>query len=303
MKFKKELIIFVFLISFLLVISGCANLPSIPNIPSFGLKEKEIVQSNALTIRFLEGEPPTDEIFAGQNFRVSLELVNNAPQEISGTIELSDTPSDAFGSLSGKEQSSFSLLPAEEINERLVPTKEVIKFGPYLYYTDLYFEGMTTTFLTEIKSEHRESITAQLCIKSGETEGIRCQNKETITNFGAKANFAPVKVTKVEKTLIPDEQGTATLNLKVYLKNSGKGSIDNEEELLTNLNINLQGSSLACSGLNKVSLKLKERTITCTAEVSVSEELFRQEILEISYSYPYKIVESLGPIKVTKFEV
>jgi hypothetical protein len=231
-----------------------------------------------------------------------LELTNNAPQEISGVIELSDTPSDAFGSLSGKEQSSFSLLPAEEADKGLVPTKEIIRFGPYVYYTDLYFNGMETTFITEVKTEHRESITTQLCVKSAETEGVKCQNKETKTNFGASANLAPVKVTKVEKTLIPDEQGAATLNLKIYLKNSGKGTIDNEEEILNNLNINLQGSSLACSGLNKVSLKLGERTITCTAQVSISEELFRQEIRERADAEPEKRRETGGQGKGKKGE-
>ncbi|MBI2672328.1 hypothetical protein HYX16_05320 [Candidatus Woesearchaeota archaeon] len=302
---KKSFVIFVVLVIFLLVISGCDSLPNIsnvPSLPSLGQKEKTITQSSALSIKFLEGQPPSDEIYAGQDFRVALELTNNAPQEISGIIELSDTPSDAFSSLSGIEQSSFSLQPAEESGERLVPTKEIIKFGPYRYYTDIYFKGMTTTFITEVKTEHKESITTQLCVKSAETEGIKCPNKETITNFGAKANLAPVKVTKVEKTLIPDESGTATLNLKVYLSNSGKGKIDNSDETLNNLNINLQGSNLACSGINKVSLKIGERTITCTAQVSISEELFRQDILEISYSYPYKIIETLGPIKVTKFE-
>ena len=303
---KRNFMIFTVLVIFLLVISGCANLPnipSIPSLPSLGQKEKTITQSNALSIKFLEGQPPSDEILAGQNFRVSLELTNNAPQEISGVIELSDTPSDAFSSLSGKEQGSFSLLPAEEVGERLVPTKEIINFGPYVYYPDIYFKGMTTTFITEVKTEHKESITAQLCVKSGETEGVKCSNKETITNFGTSANLAPIKVTKVEKTLIPDEQGTATLNLKIHLSNSGKGEIDNEDQVLNNLNINLQGSSLVCPSTSKVSLKLKEKTITCTAQVSVAEELFRQEILEISYSYPYKIIETLGPIKVTKFEV
>ena len=296
----------IFLISLVLVISGCTSLPpqiSNLNIPSLGQKEKTITESKGLELRFKEGQPPLDEIYAGQNFKVSLEITNSALQDISGLIELSDTPSDEFGSLKGKEQQSFSLLSAEQIENKIIPAKETVTFGPYQYDTSKVFPGMSTSFITEIKTSHIDLVTAQICIKSDSSQEIRCPNKETITNFGKSSQLSPVKITKIEKTIIPEEN-SLNLNLKIYIKNTGKGKIDNDDQLLNSFNINLKTSSnLACSKTSKISLKEGERVIICTSELSIGDELFRQEILEISFDYPYKIIETIGPIKVSKFEV
>ncbi len=296
----------------LLIISGCAQIPNLPspgNLPGLGQKEKVITESKGLTIRFLEGQPPLDEIMAGQNFRVTIELTNNDPESVSGTIKLSDTPSDEFSSLQGKEESSFSLQPAEVLQEgserisKSIPSQERITFGPYLYDESRAFKGMTTNFVTEIITNHRSTATTQFCVKSSTSQESKCPNKETITSFGPRGNLGPVKITRIEKTVIPDE-GFVTANLKITIKNTGKGKINNEDQMLSSFDIRILGdSSLTCSKTDRLSLKEGERTITCSAEIGISEELFRQEVLEISYDYPYKIIETLGPIKVTKIEV
>ena len=103
--------------------------------------------------------------------------------------------------------------------------------------------------------------------------------------------------------MVPEE-GFASLTLKIFLRNSGRGKIDNEAQEIDSFNVNLQGeTSLACSKTSKISLKEGENVVICTADVGISEELFRQEVLEISFAYPYKIIETLGPVKVTKIEV
>ncbi|MEK6936558.1 MAG: hypothetical protein AABW58_00640 [Nanoarchaeota archaeon] len=307
---KRSLILFLVLI--ILVISGCTQIPNLPspgNLPGLGQKEKTITESKGLTIKFLENQPPLDEIIAGQNFKISIELTNNDPEQVTGTIKLSDTPSDEFSSLQGKEESSFSLSPAEVLQEgaerisKSIPSQEILHFGPYTYGESKAFKGMTTNFITEIITNHRATATAQFCVKSSDSQESKCQNKETITSFGPRGNLGPVKITKIEKTLIPDE-GLVTANLKITIKNSGRGKIDNEDQILNSFNIRMLGdSSLTCSKTERLSLKEGERTVTCTVDIGISEELFRQEVLEISYDYPYKIIETLGPIKVIKIEI
>ena len=302
----KRGLILVLLVLVILIISGCASLPTPDNLPSLpGLKPKEkvIIESKGLTIKFLENQPPLDEIIAGQNFKISIELTNNDPEPVSGTIKLSDTPSDEFSSLQGKEEISFSLPSAELLENKVVSSSERITFGPYTYDESKAFKGMKTNFITEIITNHNALVTTQVCIKSSALQEARCPNKETISSFDKRTNLGPIKVSKIEKTIIPDE-GFVTLNLKIFIKNNGRGNIDNEEQILNSFNINLQGESyLTCSKTNKISLKEGENIITCTSDLSISDELFRQEVLEISYAFPYKIIETLGPIKVTKIEI
>src|SRR3989344_3193017 len=308
---KRGLILIIIILG-LIVISGCTQIPNLPkpgNLLGLSQKEKVITESKGLTIKFLENQPPLDEIIAGQNFKISIELINNDPEPVSGTIKLSDTPSDEFSSLQGKEEASFSLPPAEVLQEgaerisKSIPSQERITFGPYIYDESKAFKGMTTNFITEIITNHQSIATTQICVKSSQSQESKCQNKETITNFGPRGNLGPVKITRIEKTIVPDE-GLVNLNLKITIKNTGKGKIDNEDQILNSFDIRILGeSSLTCSRTDKLSLKEGERTVTCTADIGISEELFRQEVLEISYDYPYKIIETLGPIRVTKIEV
>lgn len=310
-RIMKRGLIILFVIS-ILIISGCTQIPGgdlnlknrLPNLPVINPKEKVVTESKGLTIRFLENQPPLDEIIAGQNFKVSLELSNNDPEAVTGTVKLSDTPSDEYGSLQGKEEQSFYLGSAELLETRVLPSIEKITFGPYVYEEQKAFKGMTTNFITEIITNHNTIVNTQLCVKSSNSQELRCPNKETISSFEKRTNLGPIKISKIEKTIIPDE-GFTTLNLKIFLKNKGNGKIDNEDQVLNSFYINLQGeSALTCSNKDRISLKEGERTITCTSEISIDEDTIREDlVLEISYEYPYKIIETLGPIKVTKLEI
>ena len=256
-----------------------------------------------MTIRFLENQPPLDEIRAGQNFKISLDLTNNDPEQVTGTIKISDTPSDEFSSLQGKEEMSFSLPAAELLETKIAPSTERITFGPYSYDESKVFTGMVTNFITEIITNHKTLVASQFCIKSSSSQEINCPNKETITKFNPLTNLGPVKVSRVEKTMVPEE-GFASLTLKIFLRNTARGKIDNEDQTIDSFNVDIQGeTSLVCSKTNKISLKEGENVITCTADIGISDELFRQEVLEISFEYPYKIIETLGPVKVTKIEI
>ena len=301
---KRSLVISVILA--VLIISGCASLPRLPtNLPSFqnfGQKEKQIIESRGLSISFKEGQPPLDEIYAGKSFKISLDVVNNDPTDISGAISLSDTPSDEYSSLKGKDQQSFALQPAELSENKLIPSKETLTFGPFQYDESKVFVGMLTNFIVELTTNHKTSITSQVCIKSSSQES-RCQNKETLTNLGNQAKYSPVTVTKIEKNVIPQEEGLLNLNLKIYVKNTGKGKVDNEDESISNFKVSMQGSAnLDCTKTNKISLKDGEKVIICNADITLTDEVFRQDVLEIYYEYPYKIIETLGPIKVTRIE-
>ena len=296
---------FVFsVILLVLIISGCNQFPTLPNsLPNFqniGQGGKQITESRGLSIQFKDSQPPLDEIYAGKNFKVSLDVTNNDPTDISGTISLSDTPSDEYSSLKGKEQQSFALQPAEVIENKVIPTKEILTFGPFQYDNSKVFQGMLTNFIVELSTNHKTSITSQVCIK-GSSQESKCPNKETITNLGNQAKYSPVTITKIEKNVVPQEEGLLNLNLKIYLKNTGKGKIDNEDESISNFKVSMQGSAnLDCINLNKISLKDGEKVIICNTDLSISDEVFRQDVLEIYFEYPYKIIETLGPIKVTK---
>ena len=294
---KRGILVIIILV---ILISGCSSIPQLPSLPSF---QKEISDSKGLSIKFRENQPPLDEIISGKNFKVTLDIINYDPEDISGTISLSDTPSDEFSSLKGKEQQSFSLPAAELIGSRLAPSKESLTFGPYVYSTENAFKGMTTTFITELTTQRKTSISTQICIKSDTSENVKCSNKETITNLGSQAQYSPVTVTKIEKVVVPEDEGILSLSLKIYLKNVGKGKIDNEDQSLNSFTLNFPGSSnLDCTKKDKIILKDNEALIFCTAEIVLADELFRQDLIQISFDYPYKIIETLGPIKITKLE-
>ncbi len=290
------------IILIVLVISGCTQLPTLPNL-NLGQKEKQVVESKGLSIKFREGQPPLDEIFAGKNFKVAVDIVNNDLEDISGTLALSDTPSDEFSSLEGKEQQSFALQPAELIENKVIPSKETVVFGPFQYEESKVFPGMMTSFIIELITNHKTLVTSQICIKSESSQQSRCQNKETITSLGSQAKYSPVTVTKIEKIVVPQEEGLLNLNLKIFIKNIGKGKINNEGEIINSFKVNLQGANnLECSNPSKLSLKDGEKVIICNADLSLYDEIFRQDVIEISFDYPYKLIETLGPIKVNKLE-
>ncbi len=247
----------VILLAIVLIISGCTQLSNLPgaSLPGLSQKNKVISESKGLTIKFIDNQPPLDEIIAGQNFKISLDLTNNDPESITGTIKVSDTPSDDFSSLQGKEEMSFSLPAAELIETRIIPSTERITFGSYSYDETKVFKGMNTNFITEIITIHKTTVSSQFCIKSSSSGEINCPNKETISSFNPLTNLGPVKVSKIEKIMVPEE-GFASLTLKIFLRNSGRGKIDNEAQEIDSSNVNLQGeTSLACSKTSKISLK------------------------------------------------
>ncbi len=296
---------FIFLVILIyLVISGCTQIPG--NISSnFKIPgQKVITESKGLTIQFKEGQPPLDVIYAGKTFNVKLDIINKDLTEISGSITLSDTPSDEYSTLKGKEEQSFSLQPAEQIENRIIPSKETVSFGPFSYEESKVFKGMFTNFITEIITNHKNQLTTQICINSASSDQLKCQNKETLTNLGNQAKYSPVTITKIEKTVIPQEEDLLNLNLKIYIKNTAKGIINNEDQSIESFNVDMQGASnFDCTSSKKISLKEGEKIIYCNGEITLSDQVFIQNILEISYEYPYKIIETLGPIKVEKLEI
>ena len=294
----KKLII---LLSIILLISAACTLPG----------QQGETQNDAVTINFLTNQPPL-ELYEKQNFRVGLNIKNYAQEKKDVFVCIFDELGDYFNGVPSNTCKSIKLDAAELSGNDVLPSDKRV-YWPGEDQTYLYekIDGtMSTSVFAELSYPHKTVSTSQICIKrdiEAETRGVTCDvdSKEQVEN-----NDAPVKISNLEKRLVPLGKNKVSVMLTFDISNVGSGKVQNKKSLkgreetdpVIDMVINLVGetNSFKCNPTRedgKILLKENQKPIKCEASVDM-EEPYRMVPLEITLDYGYNILTSTNPINL-----
>lgn len=295
---KKEIIF----LSIILLISAACTLS--------GQKGSQ-AQNDAITMNFLTNQPPT-ELYDSQNFRVGLNIKNYAQEKKDVFVCVFDELSDYFNGIPANTCKDVKLDASELSGDNILPSDKRV-YWPGEDQTYMYEKitgSMSTSIFAELTYQHKTVSTAQICVKrdiEAETSGVKCDvdSQEQVTN-----NDAPIKISNLEKRLVPLGKNKVSVLLNFVITNVGSGKVQNKKSLKSRDNIdpaidiavNLVGktNSFKCNPTRddgKILLKENQKTIKCEAPVDM-EEPFSMVPLEITLDYGYDILTSVGPINL-----
>ncbi len=303
---KKELVIILLLSTVFL--SGCAG--SFAGI--LGGKNTA-VYGKGVSIRFLPGNPPTNRILEGQEFKVFVELSNSGLTAVNGQLCVSD---DKYANYGGIEEpkvcEQFSLAGADETDEAS-PSSDKFYFpsydGPGYIYRGIEGKNIDTTIIAEaLYSGYRAiaSPSIRLC-----TDSKECSFDETISgsSLGGDAARAPVTVTSIHKTITPAGRNVGVV-LEMNVENVGGGEIPsltpNDDRQKVGFEINYEGSGIEfdCRPLSGglIILNNNKATIRCQSRNNVELETGVQENpvqIYLTYDYLTKLPIEKIPLEDT----
>jgi hypothetical protein len=288
---KKGLVIVLLLsIAFL---SGCANLAGILG------NQNNAVFGKGVGIRFLPGNPPTNRILEGQEFKVFVELSNSGLTMVSGQLCISDDKYSTYGGIEEpKVCEQFSLAGADE-NDEGSPSADKFYFpsfdGSGYVYRGIEGDNVDTTITAEVLYNNYRTIinpSIRLC-----TDSRECSFDESISGaaLGRDAVRAPVTVTSVHKTITPAGRSAGVV-LEINVENTGGGKIPslspNDDREKVGFEISYEGSGIDfdCRPLSGGLILLinGKAMIRCQSRSNVELETGVQENpIEIDLTYDY----------------
>jgi len=229
---------------------------------------------DGLHITFLEFQP-RDELREGEFFEVGLKLENKAECDVQGEVCIRDT---LAGSISGvkDECQTFELRKMEDGRTD----------SENVYFTDNSYESVSGDLNSNIIAKAKYScsiqLTPQVCIKPNLEDEKVCKTKETLSASTLGLKQAPITVTSLEKTLIPQRDGVK-LEVAVHLKKMDEGNPNN-----FNIGLEYEGYGLLnCRDLDRLDFKENtENIINC--EISLNVEDIENNPLKIVLNYIYE---------------
>lgn len=294
----KKIILLTIILIFLV---GCISLPQLT-------PKKQLVVGSGIKMEF--DQSPRE--ITGP-FRLGLKFTNNNPSGITGNLLLRDvTTLKGFEDISKSIYLEPALVEYSDEPDPKTGAPIVKLFQPSVNYEDFgtieYEEilaGASTQFLAEFNFDYTSNLQTQVCVSSFGSRTVSCPENEIFSGskIGLENQFAPIvaSVTKIAKSRTP---GQALLELNIDLNNLGGGELDENDLLLTS--IDLVGSDLRCDSTNAVSssgnqfeikLQNNKAKINCFADVSFVGDLMINDLF-LYLSYPYKLKASTGAIKV-----
>lgn len=197
-------------------------------VPQFGTESKVIGKD--LEMSFVEDQPPA-ELDNNEDFRVSIDLVNKAPYDVDGELCLRSSLSySAFGGLGIPQDSAgcrgVRLDSALEPDGVLVPKKsrEIFpsEFGVYSYNNPSPISQKFKIFIS-LKYIPVTIVRTNVCLKrERESTNFDCYDKESLK---LDQNPGPVRISKVDKSLINMGVDYVRMNLNIYLTKDTDGVI------------------------------------------------------------------------------
>ena len=233
---------------------------------------------DGLHITYLESQPRS-ELRENEFFDIGLNLENKAECDIQGEVCIRDT---LAGSISGVEDDcqSFEL---RKIDNQVIDSERI-------YFTDNVYEDVSGNLNSNIvaRAEYSCSIqlTPQLCIKPNLEDESTCKTRETLTSSTLGLRPAPITVTSLDKTLIPQRDGVK-LEVAIHLKKMAEGSSDN-----FNIALEYEGYGLLnCRNLDRLEFKTNtENIINCEIPLNVGD--IEDNPLKIVLNYAYETSKS-----------
>ena len=258
-------------------------------------------------IGFLLNQPPR-ELREDANFMVGLELINNLPKAVEGTLCLSDTPANSFGGIQEPECRAIFMAPAEVSGNSKYVEESRFYFpetGSY-YYHNLEMGIDTTTITAELEYSLESVIRGEICLKRDPAQEIAdCRSNDVLTK-GNKitSDFAPVTIDRLETSIVP-EGGQNRLYLEIDITKIPYGEIISETgESILMMDIELAGtpSVFECYPLRNGGIRMVEdrKTVKCDSFISLGAQEFYMDSLIIKLNYDYSISASTGAIALKR---
>jgi len=235
---------------------------------------------DGLHISFMEFQP-RNELRQNEFFDIGLNLENRAECGIKGELCIRDTLAESISGVQDECQ-TFELRKKEG---GLVDSKK-------FYFTDNVYESaagdLTSTIIARAQYSCSIQITPQLCVKPNLEEENVCKTKETIGASTLGLKPAPITVTSIEKTLIPQKDSTK-LDVAIHVKKMPEGS-----PIHFNVNVEYEGyGPMECRNLERLDFRTNtESIINCEISLNVGD--VEDNPLKISMNYVYETSASKG---------
>ena len=273
-----------------------------------------------ITFDFLKNQPPIDNIYENQNFRVGLELKNYGPRDTRAYICVYDTVSDFFSGIPSNVCEQLTLTKAEKSGENIFPEVKQVYFpsSSQTYFYKSVTKGMTTNIITEVSYQYQTKATSQICIKkdaSIETPNVPC---DISSQEDLKQDPAPITVTNLRKDVFPLSNNQVQLLLTLDLQKQADGDVidkkllgassfkqEDVETQLIDIGVNLRGitSKFECNPNRggRIVFKENQKPIKCEATINLKEDYIVNPV-EITLDYGFKTLKSAGLIPLISKE-
>ena len=298
-KGKKGVLL---LLVLLLIISACERF-------GVGSKDKEQTQtafvggSNALTVAFVDNEPPVNVLDAGQqDFYITLLVKNEGEFTIpKGKIlaSLSGVSREAFGLSNLNVKSNFDL---DGVTKEISGGIEELEFGLASYKPDLPADFLTN-MRADVCYDYETDALATLCLRKNlferDINGVCDVNQEgvNVENSGGPVQVQNLKVSRT---------GPNQMRVLFDVVNAGQGGIyepnafsnvcggqENKKDMVkVKLSSPANRFKISCSRFSGsegvVRLVNGIKTVSCTVDTSTLQEATFEDLLQINVKYMYR---------------
>ena len=317
---NKAIVIGVFLLMFILI-SGCNQLPQLPNIPGLNKQDDKPSVGRGVRLFFADDAPPKDRILVGENsaflIRVGIEnygdeiddaelkLYDNLP----GT-KMEDNPLE-IGTI---EAAFFRYSDDGDVITNIIPSRTFTETKRVSYTEEEIVSGTKLNVFAELFiPQYRANIATNLCLKRETDPDPTCSNKEVITQtqLRRQAQYMPVTVERIEKTATPLSENDYFINLKITFRNFGGGTIESvggvKDETGRKLfqsietpHVSLGGNNAECSPTPELIFDNDVAVLNCFISGITAKETFLIYPLTIGYEFGYKLRAKVGPVPLVK---
>ncbi len=229
---------------------------------------------DGLRMSFLELQPRS-ELKESEYFDIGLKLENKAECDIKGEICVRDTLAESLSGVRDDCQ-SFEL---RKKDGNIMDSENI-------YFNDNTYENPSGDLISTIIAKSRYScsiqLTPQLCVKPNLEDENICKTRENLQSSTLGLKSAPITVSSIEKTLIPQRDGIK-LEVAIHIRKMSTGSSEN-----FNINVEYEGyGPLNCRNLDRLNLKENtENVINC--EISLNVQDIEENPLKIVLNYIYE---------------
>jgi hypothetical protein len=276
-----------------LLIIGCSGSQDSTITENYKTGVKEV------NLRFLPNAPPA-KIFGGSNFKMVIELDNQAGYEVSnGRV-----------TLIGIDDSRIKFTPNAEsgqhvpiLNGRTLTSpagdKQFIEFDGTASKLFLNRERHTENFFTKLSYESRVDFVDTVCINtdlySVYDSGCKVQDRKSHSGQGA-----PLVVSSVEEIIYPGD--SSEIEFRILVKNQGQGKVKSVRLLKALLGNDQLECDFKSSGLEPrittFTDKKQEQTLICTKKSLRGGQSYTTTLaLELEYDYVLTKKQKLTLVK------
>lgn len=273
------------LIFALIFIAGCGNL----------FAQNTGSRGKGISVGFVSGRPPVNQIIEGQEFFVWLDAVNYGREPVNGELCIFDNLHSSFGGIDEKRCEQVFIDGFEDSGGRPLTVKFPAGEGQGYSYTGIN-NDIDTSITAEIIYSYRAVITPQITLCNDQRY---CRLDEAISGAALRGDAfsSPVTVTRINKLLAPKSGGTSVI-LDIDIGNTGNGeivgsSIDDVERVQFSIDSPGVGFDCKIDG-NIVVLKNGKKTVRCTGDATLEGETLHNPVdIELVYSYRTRVETGL----------